>query len=483
MSLTKVTYSMIEGTPINIVDMGAVGDGVTDNTAVIQAALNLNLTTYRPIYFPVGVYLVASPLTFLVPAVNPNTDYVPCLTMFGDNAGAVTNPDVVDNTQGSIIKTTMTSGTFFNVESIPSALLTPVQLSNLQFLGPDRVDPTGPTTTVNGLRFSIPSSGTSSGVKMRLDNVCVSGFGGTGVELNWVENSLISALTCNYCGIGLLLKGATNANVFNYLEVQENWTAGLKIETGIGNSFLTPLIQGNKKTGLWIQGAESTAFVAPYFEGNNYVLDANSYSIYVRNPGDGITLVNNVTISNAIVNTNNSGTNNEVYVDSNGGNAYTIDSLVFTECRGRQNTVPNMIFTGQFFNNCAVSGGFSLSLLNGAIVSTQDWKSWTPTIGNATANVGATSKFKYRAQGKAVELYIELDNYNVTSNGEITVSSPSFLNYYGPLYAIDRRSGTNIFAFYDANTQQIRIAKSFGVNWTSGDTTGAIIQGTYPIIF
>lgn len=469
---------MIEGTPINIVDMGAVGDGITDNTAVIQAALDLNQTTYRPIYFPSGVYLVSGALSFIVTTQAPA--YTPCLTMFGENAGGHTNPDVLPDSQGTIIKTTLTSGTFFNIES-RTGVLTPIQMTDLQFVGPDRVDPTGPTTTVNGLRFGV-QFGVGSGTKLRIDNVSVSGFGGVGVELDWVENSLISALTANWCGIGVLLTGATNANVFNYLEVQENWTAGLKIETGIGNSFLTPLIQGNKKTGLWIEGAESTAFVAPYFEGNNYVLDANSYSIYVRNPGDGITLVNNVTISNAIINTNNSGTSNEVYVDSNGGNAYTIDSLVFTECRGRQNTVPNMIFTGQFFNNCVVSGGFSLSLLNGAIVSTQDWQSWTPVIGNATANVGATSKFKYRAQGKAIELYIELDNYNVTSNGEITVSPPSFLNYYGPLYAIDRRSGTDIFVNYDANTQQIRIAKSFGVNWTAGNTTGAIIQGTYPII-
>lgn len=38
MSLTKVTYSMIKGAPINVFDYGAVGDGSTDDTAAIQAA-------------------------------------------------------------------------------------------------------------------------------------------------------------------------------------------------------------------------------------------------------------------------------------------------------------------------------------------------------------------------------------------------------------------------------------------------------------
>ena len=56
MSLTKATYSMIEGAPVNVLDFGAVGDGVTDDTAAIQAALDsgaLNVT------FPAGyTYLV-----------------------------------------------------------------------------------------------------------------------------------------------------------------------------------------------------------------------------------------------------------------------------------------------------------------------------------------------------------------------------------------------------------------------------------------
>ena len=53
MSLTKVSYSMIQGSPVSIVDYGAIGDGVTDNTAAIQAAFN----TSSDVFIPNGIFL------------------------------------------------------------------------------------------------------------------------------------------------------------------------------------------------------------------------------------------------------------------------------------------------------------------------------------------------------------------------------------------------------------------------------------------
>ena len=56
MSLTKASYSMITGAPANVLDYGATGDGTTDDTAAIQAALDANTC----VTFPEGTYRVTS---------------------------------------------------------------------------------------------------------------------------------------------------------------------------------------------------------------------------------------------------------------------------------------------------------------------------------------------------------------------------------------------------------------------------------------
>lgn len=71
MSLTKASYSMITGAPVNVLDRGADPTGVADSTSAIQSAIN----TGRPVYFPSGTYKVTSTIS-----------YTGTVNIFGDNA-------------------------------------------------------------------------------------------------------------------------------------------------------------------------------------------------------------------------------------------------------------------------------------------------------------------------------------------------------------------------------------------------------------
>jgi hypothetical protein len=54
MSLTKVSYSMIQDAPINVMDFGAVGDGLTDNYAAFTAAFAA--AEGKKLFIPSGTY-------------------------------------------------------------------------------------------------------------------------------------------------------------------------------------------------------------------------------------------------------------------------------------------------------------------------------------------------------------------------------------------------------------------------------------------
>lgn len=61
MSLTKVSYSMIQGASANVLDYGAKGDGTTDDTVAIQAAVNaVGVAGGGTVYFPTGTYVIVN---------------------------------------------------------------------------------------------------------------------------------------------------------------------------------------------------------------------------------------------------------------------------------------------------------------------------------------------------------------------------------------------------------------------------------------
>lgn len=88
MSLTKASYAMITGAPVNVKDFGAVGDGTTDDTAALVAAAAA-LQSNQTLYFPSGTYLISyqgTPYSSVNGNVVMNFNNLSDLTFVGDGA-------------------------------------------------------------------------------------------------------------------------------------------------------------------------------------------------------------------------------------------------------------------------------------------------------------------------------------------------------------------------------------------------------------
>ena len=62
MALTKVTYSLINGAIFNVLDYGAVGNGIADDAVAINAAVTAAAVNGGIVFLPTGTYAVSAPI-------------------------------------------------------------------------------------------------------------------------------------------------------------------------------------------------------------------------------------------------------------------------------------------------------------------------------------------------------------------------------------------------------------------------------------
>jgi len=106
MGLTKAHNRIIEGAAANVKDFGAVGNGVTNDAAAFQAALNAVASTGQAIYVPAGTYIIGSVLST-----------AGHLNMFGDGEKSVLDFSGITSSSSGITVT----GTATEIEVVSSA--------------------------------------------------------------------------------------------------------------------------------------------------------------------------------------------------------------------------------------------------------------------------------------------------------------------------------------------------------------------------
>lgn len=172
MSLTKVSFSMIEGASINVQDYGATGDGTTNDQAAIQAAIDAATAANKIVYLPAGRYRVTGPL------VLTNNS-----SLIGDNLG------------GGDYRALNLGGTIIELDSAtPGTNLFDIDQSDLR----------------SGFVWNIAIC------NMSLTN---NGSGGNGLNLVNVANSLFENLFIEAFNLGVRISNGM-LNTFNRASVQ-----------------------------------------------------------------------------------------------------------------------------------------------------------------------------------------------------------------------------------------------------------------------
>ena len=266
MPLTKATYSMIEGAPVNVLDYGAIGDGVADDTAAIQAAVDAAELTGQSVYLPAGTYLVSS--VNGSGAVNISSG----IEMFGDGASTILK--LKAGSTGMVVyaySPSVYSGLRlhdFTVDgnNVATAQLDAglVQILNASDFILDNL------TVKNGTRVSAPAgingiaiADTAGKVTSGTVQNCVVENCSKGL-LNWTTNArngliqgnILRNADGNGLAPGLQINGGQNVKVIGN-SIYGNEGSGILIGTdGLGNAPRFPVITGNHIYGNGVGSSE-----------------------------------------------------------------------------------------------------------------------------------------------------------------------------------------------------------------------------------
>jgi hypothetical protein len=275
MSLTKATYSLINGAPaINVKDYGAVGDGTTDDAAAIVAADTAAAALRYPVFFPPGSYRIKSTITrtaqsaWFGPSQQSNANINNEVQLYG-TVGDIGDGNPMIRCAATGVTTSVSSISFENLEFISDKSVDFADLSTTTSNGITLVDV---SNVKNGLEFTGCSfKNAAYGIRQSdgdpyLDKVTLDRCHFT---------LLYRAIQCNPTG-GLSLANCFVYDCFDWVN-----TKGIASTRANGAEvFLNACSFNNSSFAAEYTSITASAIVAIgcWFEGGNHWLYATKYA-------------------------------------------------------------------------------------------------------------------------------------------------------------------------------------------------------------
>jgi parallel beta-helix repeat protein len=277
MSLTKVSYSMIQGAEVNVLDFGAVGDGVANDTAAIQAAITSMAVTGGNLVFPDGNYKITSTVT-----LSSNVNYIAqgnaiitlAVTEIGlqiPNAGtritingftiSGVSSRAISSTIGgtcsriTIINNTISGATLAGAGYTSGVFLTNASdcvIENNSFSN----NGVGTGTVFSAdVAFYAPAAGTQNSRNKVLNNRCASTVASFNIIAFNIDRTVISENSCSGA-----LNGAGNNSGYG-IAVYDTSSGTLPYSTTSFNTISDNIVTNTQGTGIYGAGVDNTSIV------------------------------------------------------------------------------------------------------------------------------------------------------------------------------------------------------------------------------
>lgn len=331
---------------INVKDFGAKGDGVTDDTAALQAALDEQAITGAKIFVPAGQYNVQ------------NLTYKSKLEIFGD--GNPTSTIVFTGTSGALLSADTGVNPFGS------------NISDISFSGS------------LGTCFVGRTDGSNRGITF--ENVYINGFT-VGIQLSDAFNNAIRDCKISGCGKGILYKsitwGATESVTGDIIEncyFSGNTVAGLCVDSG--GAFNTITLINNifevNEIGVLSDDSYRITMIGCYFERNvsggatlRRGIDINCF-YHSSNGNNAITYSTGASYTNSQILMKNSGDETFKVYNENGVNKSKITKPdvagILKMGTMETSNIGHIDCTTATRMNIGVSGNNKVSLLNSAFI-------------------------------------------------------------------------------------------------------------------